>query len=139
MVRLVCSVLLLTTLSCAPSGPRLERADGAAWVDIAPLELMSIDGFRDGERVEARIYLAGDAVDFRLAFEIVLGPPASFVRGTHESVIAGERSAGPLSAEYVDFLGGQNAAPSVGGVFIVEVPDTGARYRLRVPATPLRR
>ncbi len=139
MTRALLILFVLSIASCAPSGPRLERADGAAWVDVAPLELRSIDGSRDGERVEARIYLAGDAFDFRLAFEIVLGPPASFVRGTHESVIAGERSAGPLSAEYVDFLGGQNAAPSVGGVFIVEVPETGARYRLRVPATPIRR
>lgn len=139
VVRFLSFLLLLTICSCTPQGPGFQREGETGWGDVSPLELRTIEGERDGERVAMRVHLVGEADEFRLDVSIVLGPPASFVRGSHESVVGGIAVSGPLEAEFIDFLGGQNDAPSVGGVFLFEAPEAEIRYRIRVPATPLGR
>jgi hypothetical protein len=43
----------------------------------------------------------------------------------------------PLSSVSVEFFGGQNEGPSVGGVFVLEDPEGAAGYRVRFPPIPL--
>ena len=123
--------------ACAPAGPALEEFDDSesAWVELGPVLIESMSVERDGAEVRATgVFLHGED-RITLSMELFLEPPARFVSGNHSSRIAGEAFAGPVSSESLEFFGGQNEGPSVGGVFLFENPSDGARYRLRFPPT----
>ena len=131
--------LVLSTPACAPANPGLERFEETEWVELGPVVVESLSGQRRGADVEATgvFTLGQDRVT--LSMNVVLGPPARFVEGRYSSRIGGEFFEGLLSAESVTFLGGQNAEPSLGGVFVFHHPVDGVRYRLRFPPTLISR
>jgi hypothetical protein len=131
--------LILTLIAgCGASGPALERFDepGSEWVPLGPAVVESMTGTRDGTDVQATAIVASGDNRVTLNVELHLDPPARFVAGTHESVIAGESFQGKITADSVDFLGGQSTASSVGGIYRLESPE-GILYRVRIPATEL--
>ncbi len=127
----------LLASGCAPTSPGLERYEGSEWVEVGPVVVESMSGQRDGADVRANGVFTHGEDRMTLSLEFVLGPPARFVRGTHNSRIAGQVVESPVSSESVTFLGGQSDAPSIGGVFLFENPADGSRYRLRFPPTLL--
>jgi hypothetical protein len=116
----------------------LERFDEtrSEWVPLGPVVVESMRGTRDGADVQAAAIVTRGDDRLVLTIELHLDPPARFVAGSHESVIAGVSFQGGLTAESVDFLGGQSTASSVGGVYRLDGPD-GVEYRVRIPATEL--
>ena len=129
--------LSLHLLACTPRGPSLERFEQSGWVELGPVVIESMSGQRTGSDVRATgVFSHGDD-RMTLSLVFVLGPPARFVGGYQNSRIAGESVESAVSSESVTFLGGQNALPSIGGVFVFENPTDGSRYRLRFPPTLL--
>ncbi len=124
---------------CSPASPGLERFDETAWLELGPVVVESMSGRRTGADVDAIGVFARGEDRMTLSMAFVLGPPARFVEGRHSSRIGGESFEGVVSAESVTFLGGQNAEPSLGGVFLFENPTDGVRYRLRFPPTLISR
>ena len=126
------------SIACAPGGPALERFDQreSAWVEAQPLVVDSMSVERDGATVRATGVFTGGEDRITLSLELFLEPPARFVTGSHRSRIAGAALEGAVTSETVEFFGGQNEGPSVGGVFQFEDQASGARYRLRFPPTP---
>ncbi len=122
---------------CGPANPGLERFEETEWIELGSVDVESMVGDRRGSDVDATgvFTLGGDRM--MLSMEFVLGPPARFVEGRHNSRIGQTSFEGSLSAESVTFLGGQNARPSIGGVFLFENLTDGVRYRLRFPPTPI--
>ena len=123
--------------ACAPAGPTLEEFDAieSRWVELGPVVIESMSVGRDGAEVSATgVFLRGED-RITLSMELFMEPPVRFVSGNHSSRIAGEAFAGPVSTESLEFSGGQNEGPSVGGVFLFENPVDGVNYRLRFPPT----
>jgi len=139
-IALVVSTLgLLQLLSaCGPAPPTLEMFDDAEsrWVELGHLSIESMSVNRDGDTVYASGVFLRDNDRVTLTVELVVDPTAHFIAGSHDSGIEGADFSGPVTAESVEFFGGQNEGPSVGGVFVFENPSDGARYRLRFPPTP---
>lgn len=124
--------------ACAPAIPTLEEFNDteSKWVELGPVIIESMAVDRDGAEVRATgVFLHGEDNRITLSMELFLEPPARFVSGNHSSRIAGEAFAGPVSSESLEFFGGQNEGPSVGGVFVFENPADGVSYRLRFPPT----
>ncbi len=132
---------LMTALlgACAPSGPLLERFDESLseWFPLGPVAVESMHGMRDGADVRATAVVSDGTDRVMLIIELHLDPPARFVSGRHQSVIDGASFEGEITADSVDFLGGQSTASSVGGIYRFEGPG-GALYRVRIPVTELR-
>lgn len=139
LILLACIPIGAVLIGCAAERPGLERFDPAGWVDLGPVVVESMAGQRRGSEVEATAVFTHGNDRVTLSMQIVLGPPARFVEGNHMSLLEGASFVGPATAESITFLGGQNTDPSVGGVFIIENPAGGTRYRLRMPATLLSR
>lgn len=130
--------LLALLSACAPAIPTLEEFDDteSKWVESGPVIIESMSVERDGAEVRATgVFLHGEHNRITLSMELFLDPPTRFVSGNHSSRIAGEEFAGPVSSESLEFFGGQNEGPSVGGVFLFENPADGVSYRLRFPPT----
>ena len=123
--------------ACTPPGPALEKFDDteSGWVELGPVLIESMSVERDGPEVRATGVFLHDEDRITLSMELFLEPPARFVSGNHSSRIAGEAFAGPASSESLEFFGGQNEGPAVGGVFVFENSADGVRYRLRFPST----
>lgn len=119
--------------ACAPGPPTLERFDDAqsGWIGMGSLVLESMSVVRGGDEVRANALFRRGEDRITLSIELFLEPPARFVAGSHTSRIAGSAFKGPLAADSVEFLGGQNDGLSVGGAFLFDNPSDGQRYRLR--------
>ena len=130
---------ILFVSACGPANPGLESFEETEWIALGPVVVASMSGQRRGADVEATGVFTWGEDSMTLSMTFVLGPPARFVEGRHSSRIGGESFEGVVSAESVTFLGGQNAEPSVGGVFLFENPASGVRYRLRFPPTLISR
>lgn len=137
-LALIIPLLVASLLfGCAAPGPELERFDpnATAWVAIGPMSIESMAVERAGDTVRTTAVFVQGQDRVTLTFEMFLEPPARFVEGSQISTIGGKPFAGPVSAESVDFFGGQNEGSSVGGVFVFENPASGVRYRLSFPPT----
>ena len=129
---------LALLFGCAPAGPALDRLVDAesGWVELGAVVIESMSVERDGAEVRATGAFSHGEDQITLSFELFLEPQARFVSGNHSSRISGQAVAGLIAAESVEFFGGQNEGPSVGGVFRFESPADGVSYRLRFPPTP---
>lgn len=93
---------------------------------------------RDGEFVRA-VPVFKDGMDvIRLDLHVRLGPPIAFVMGTYNARIGNRTTEGPVVGDSLSFLGGQNALPSVGGIFRLQDNSTGRTiFRITMPPTPI--
>src|SRR5687767_13501860 len=123
--------LIFTGCSSEPSKP-VESLGGTH--DVSTFVLRSLTGTRDGERLEVHA-LYGDGSEsmmVRLHFNVT--PPARLTSGTWTGVAG----TGQVRERSVTFLGGQSAAPSIGGRFDLIGTDGRPLYRVTIPLQELR-
>jgi hypothetical protein len=104
-----------------------------------PLKFDSWYGSRDGEwvNVDGRFADGADLVTMKV--KVFLRPPAEFSSGSYQSMIGGKMTAGRVECPSLAFQGGQEALPTVGGLFLLKDNQDQTVYRVRVPATTLMR
>jgi len=125
--------LFLIAFGCANSEFRFEKIEDGKTIPM-PLKLASLNGTRDGDKVtaEARFSSGGDNAQMNVRLRLV--PPAEFVSGTYRMTVGGQTIEGIVECLSLDYQGGQNSVPSMGGRFILK-PD----YRVTFPSTPIKR
>jgi hypothetical protein len=134
--RLFISFLLVLISACVNTDSRVERIDGSQSVQL-PLKFESMFGGRDGESVRAEPVFTNGADSIRMNLYVRLGPPISFVSGNYRASVGGQTREGSVVCDSLSFLGGQNALPSVGGVFRLQDSNAQTVYRVRMPPTPI--
>jgi hypothetical protein len=127
----VLGLLILTGCASRPTKP-VENLGGAN--DVSSLALKSLEGIRDGERLEAHALYGDDSRTLKVDMLFNVTPPARLVSGTW-SGLAGE---GTVRERSVTFLGGQSGPPSLGGRFDLIGPDNRPQYRVTVPLQELK-
>ena len=130
-------IIALIGTSCASSGYRFERMDGAKSTGLA-LTLNSRSGVRDGDIVNAEAIFTSGADSVRLNIVVHLGPPVAFRSGHYRAVFGGQASEGTVISEALRFQGGQDI-PSIGGVFVLKNAQSLPVYRVTLPSTPVQR
>lgn len=130
-------LLAATVSACANKEYRVERIDGTQSVRVS-LQFAFMVGERDGELVRAAPVFKDGKDGLRLDLRVRLGPPITFVAGTYHGTIGNREIEGPVVSDSLSFLGGQNALPSVGGVFRLQDNSTGRTvFRVTMPPTPI--
>lgn len=129
--------LLLLLASCSgPKHPALEDLSGRE--DLSFFKLGSISGTRDGDRLDARAILTDSSSILTIELRFAIGSPATLERGAWSWSRNNAQSNGTVAARSVDFLGGQDGPPSVGGRFDLIGADGAAHYRVTIPVTELK-
>ena len=136
MKRLFIASLLVILSGCVNSEFRFERID-AGQSSTLPLKFISMSGVRDGESVKAEAQFKEGQDSAQVDIQVRLGPPVQFVSGSYRANIEGRSSQGLVSCDSLSFLGGQAAAPSVGGVFVLKDSTNHPVYRITMPPTPI--
>jgi hypothetical protein len=134
--RLAALVLLLIGIAgCRkPAAHAVEDLHGAQ--DLSGFALSRLHGTRDGDALQARaLYTDGSGGQLRVELHFRVGVPTRLESGTWH----GLGSEGRVAERSVTFLGGQSAAPSLGGKFNLLGPDGSPRYAITVPLQPLTR
>jgi hypothetical protein len=131
-------LLAIVLAACVNTENRFERISESPPVTL-PLKLTSVSGSRDGVIVKATIRFQESQDSAAIAIVVNVGPPPYFMTGTYQAEIAGQKSSGIVESQSLAYLGGQNALPSVGGVFILKDSENRAVYRVTMPATRIRR
>jgi hypothetical protein len=131
-------VLLAIMPACVNTEYRVERIDGNQSVQL-PLKFDSMFGMRDGEFVTATPVFADGNDTVRMTLHVRLGPPITFVSGDYQASVGERASEGSVVCDSLSFLGGQNALPSVGGIFVLRDSNGRPLYRVKMPATPIAR
>jgi hypothetical protein len=131
--RFVIFLFLPLLFGCANSEYRFEKLENGKPVQM-PMKFDSLYGARDGDmvRAEARFSAGEDNVQMDVRLHLV--PPAEFVSGTYRMMIDGRVIEGMVECLALDYQGGQNSVPSMGGRFLLK-PD----YRVTFPSTPIKR
>lgn len=132
-VAALATVAYLTLAGCARPPADPVEAIGSS-TSVSAFTLQSVQGTRDGERLEVRA-LYGDAAQrlgVHLHFDVT--PPARLVSGTWEGI----GSQGQVQERSVTFLGGQSGPPSIGGRFDLVGPGNRPLYRITIPLQELK-
>ena len=138
MRHLFIASLLAVATSCVNSEYRFERIDGGQATPLS-LKFDSLYGVRDGDSVKAEARFSDGRDSAQVNINVRLGPAVQFASGSYRANIEGRNTEGSVSCDSLDFLGGQNALPSVGGVFILKDSTGHPLYRIRLPSTPMKR
>ncbi len=133
-------ILLIFSIGsgCVNSETRFERVDQGQPV-VLPMKLDSVSGLREGETVKARIVFRDGAETAEIRITVKLGPPPEFTSGTYQTSMGGSSDRHDVECRSLSFLGGQNAMPSVGGIFLLKDSQQRTIYRVTMPATPIQR
>jgi len=131
-------ILLVFSPHCSRREFQFERIEGGSSTAI-PLKLIGLQGARDGATVHVQASFADGTDTGQMSLVLQLNPTAECRSGKHRIEIAGQATVGPVECSSIAFLGGQNALPSVGGVFILKDAQNQPVYRVRIPATPMTR
>jgi hypothetical protein len=135
--RILILLLAAAVQACGNKEYRVERIDNAQSVRL-PLKFAFMVGVRDGELVRAAPVFKDGMDAMRLDLRVRLGPPITFVSGSYHATIGDRAMEGPVVCDSLSFLGGQNALPSVGGVFRLQDNSTGGTvFRVTMPPTPI--
>jgi len=127
------AALFLITFGCANSDYRFEKTENGKTIQM-PLKFDSLYGTRDGDMVTAEAHFSSGNDEAQMNVRLRLVPPAEFVSGTYRMTIGGKTIEGSVECLSLDYQGGQNSVPSMGGRFILK-PD----YRVTFPSTPIKR
>jgi len=131
------TVLLASAAGCSRAEFQFERIEGNS--SMVPLKLTGLQGTRDGATVHVQASFADGNDTGQMTLVLQLNPTAECRSGTHRVEIDGQTTEGPVECSSVSFLGGQNALPSVGGVFILKDAQSRPVYRVRIPTTTMTR
>ena len=113
-------------------GKPVESIGGNA--NVAAFVLQSLKGTRDGERLQVQASFGDGTQSLLLHLQFKVTPPAQLASGTW----SGLGLTGTVRQRSVTFLGGQSAAPSIGGRFDLIGPDDRPLYRVTIPLQELR-
>jgi len=129
---------LLASAGCARSSqPLLE--DLANHKGLAPYQLATLRGARDGDRLHAQGLLSDSSGMLAIDLRFRVGVPTTLESGDWRWVRQNRLESGPVGARSVTFLGGQDGPPSLGGTFDLLGADGAARYRVHLPVTELKK
>lgn len=129
---------LLLPLMVACSRPKTARVEDLAAHQESALKLGSLRGTRDGDRLHAQAMFTDSSSMLTVDLHFTVGVPTRLDSGTWRMTGTGQLHTGNVEAKSVDFLGGQDGPPSIGGTFDLVEPGAGARYRVILPATELK-
>jgi hypothetical protein len=101
--------------------------------DVSQFTLTSINGTRDGDRLDVRAVFGSAGDELKLTLHFTVTPPTQLQSGTW----TGLSSAGTVTERSVTFLGGQSGPPSIGGRFDLIAATGAALYRVNIPLQPL--
>jgi hypothetical protein len=104
---------------------------------VLPLKFDGIYGVRDGASVTAEARFVDGADRVTMNIKLFLRPPAEFTSGTYQAMIGGKMTAGAVECPSLTFQGGQEALPTVGGLFLLKDDQNRTVYQVRIPATTL--
>jgi hypothetical protein len=126
----VISIVLLAGCSREPAKPVEDLGGGQ---DVSRFAITSLQGTRDGERLDVRAVYGDGSRELTVDFRFKVGPRTRLESGAWRG-LTGE---GGVSERSVTFLGGQSGPPSIGGRFDLIGPDNRALYRVTIPLQPL--
>jgi hypothetical protein len=132
------TILLASAAHCSRREFQFERIEGNSSTAV-PLKLTGLQGTRDGATVHVQASFADGTDTGQMSLVVQLNPTAECRSGTHRVEIADQTTEGLVECTSIAFLGGQNALPSVGGVFILKDAQNRPVYRVRIPTTPMTR
>lgn len=125
---------LIMIISCSPSEPLVISRSGE------PMRYSTViaSGNRDGYYLEANLSIfAPDVITvLQLKMRIEIAVPSKFIKGEWE--MGGQ--AGPIKADWLNFLGGQGGPPVISGRFrLMDInPDSVAIYTVNLPRTEIK-
>ncbi len=127
------ALLLLGSCGGRPAGIEDLRAHE----DLSLFKLGSIRGGRDGDRLQVQAMFSDSSSALVMRMQFVIGSPTQLESGIWQWDRNGARLEGAISARSVTFLGGQSGPPSIGGTFILLMPDGNPGYRVAIPTSEL--
>jgi hypothetical protein len=107
--------------------------------DLSPFNIQSVQGVRDGDRLNAQVLISDSSSILTLDLHFSIGSPTTLQSGEWRWSRPGQMLNGTVSARSVTFLGGQDGPPSLGGTFDLSGAKAGATYRVYIPLTVLPR
>jgi hypothetical protein len=131
IVFALASLIIASGCRSEPSKP-VEGLGGT--YDVSAFVLSSLTGARDGERLEVHAMYGDGSESMMVRLHFNVTPPARLVSGTWTGVAG----SGEVRQRSVTFLGGQSAAPSIGGRFDLVEPGGRPLYRVTIPLQELR-
>jgi hypothetical protein len=130
-------MLVLALASCAhPSRSVLQDLSGHE--DLSSFRLSAVHGVRDGDRLAAQVLISDSSSILTLDLHFAIGSPTTLQSGSWTWSQPGRLLNGRLAARSVQFLGGQDGPPSIGGVFDL-LGGSDPAYRVNLPLTVLPR
>jgi hypothetical protein len=136
LVPIACSLILLTGCR-APDGPSIE--DLASGRKLSAYKMGALRGARDGDQLAAQAMFSDSSFTLRMDMHFRIGSPATLEFGTWQWARNNKLSSGSIAARSVDFLGGQDGPPSIGGKFDLLGPEGKPVYLVSIPVTPMSR
>ena len=115
--------------------PALEDLSGRE--DLSLFSLATLRGARDGDRLNATAMFTDSSAMLTMDMRFAIGSPTTLESGTWKWTRHNRLATGAIGARSVDFLGGQDGPPSVGGVFDLLGEGGKPLYRVNLPVTQL--
>jgi hypothetical protein len=132
-LRAVTAMGLVLLAGCGkPAARPVEDLSGGR--DLSRMALTSIQGTRDGDRLDVRAVYSEGGNELTVDLHFAVGAPTRLSSGTW----SGLGSQGLVRERSVTFLGGQSGPPSLGGRFDLVGSDGNARFRVTIPVQELR-
>jgi hypothetical protein len=137
-VRLVLPLAALFFLTACGSPQRAAVSDLGGREDLSLFTLASLQGARDGDRLQARAMFSDSSSILTLEFRFAIGAPTRLESGTWRWLRNSQISEGTITARSVIFLGGQSGPPSIGGTFELLERAGAPHYRVTLPVAELK-
>lgn len=134
----VLGLALMIPLLAGCAKPKTARVEDLASHQESALKLGSLRGTRDGDRLHAVVMFTDTSSMLTLDLQFAVGAPTRLDSGTWRMTGTGQLHQGNVEARSVDFLGGQDGPPSIGGSFDLVEPGAGAKYRVILPVALLK-
>lgn len=133
LASVIAAGLMITSSCGSPALSPVEDLAGAQ-PDVSRLVLQSLQGTRDGDRLEVLALYGDETRRLRVNMHFKVTPPTKLETGTW----TGLTEDGTVRERSVTFLGGQSGAPSIGGRFDLVGPDERPLYRITIPLQELK-
>ena len=126
----------MVQVSCAHASKSVLQ-DVSGREDLSSFKLSAVHGVRDGDRLAAQVLISDSSSILTLDLHFAIGSPTTLQSGSWTWSRPGRLLNGTLAARSVQFLGGQDGPPSIGGTF--DLLGSDPAYRVNLPLTVLPR
>lgn len=134
-MRTICLGLALLASCANQKHPAVE--DLTHREDLSFFKLGSINGTRDGDRLDAQAIFTDSSSILEVELHCEVGTPTRLSSGTWRWTRNNTAASGAVAEHSLSFLGGQSGAPSIGGTFDL-LQNGAAHYRVSIPLTELK-